>query len=62
MRISGEGDSHVLLLKTFITKDYLTVEKSFSNHPKYKITQDMWLTPELEIQIEVMEKMRQEAP
>ncbi len=59
VRISGEGENYVLLLKTFMTKDYLTVENAFANHPKYSITQEMWLTPELEIQIEDMQKMRQ---
>jgi hypothetical protein len=57
--VSGVGENYVLLLKTYITKDYLTVENAFANHPKYKITQDMWLTPKLEIQIEAMQKMRQ---
>ena len=54
VRVSGVGENYVLLLKTYMTKDYLTVEKTFSNHPKYSITQEMWLTPELEIQIEAM--------
>ena len=59
VRVSGIGENYVLLLKTFMTKDYLTVENTFSNHPTYKITQEMWLTPELEIQIEAMQNMRQ---
>lgn len=59
VRVSGPGGNYVLLLKTFITKDYLTVEKAFASHPKYRITQDMWLTPELEIQIEAMQKLKQ---
>lgn len=58
VRVSGVGENYVLLLKTFMTGDYLTVEKAFTNHPKFKITQEMWLTPELEIQIEAMRKMR----
>jgi hypothetical protein len=57
--VSGVGENYVLLLKTYMTKDYLTVENAFTNDPKYKITQDMWLTPKLEIQIETMQKMRQ---
>jgi hypothetical protein len=59
VQISGVGKDYVLLLKTYMTKDYLTVEKAFANHPTYKITQEMWLTPELEVQIEAMQKMRQ---
>ena len=58
VRVSGIGENYLLLLKTYITKDYLTVEKAFANHPKFRITQDMWLTPELEIQIEAMQKMK----
>ena len=58
VRVSGVGENYLLLLKTFMTRDYLIVEKAFSDHPKYNITQDMWLTPELEIQIEAMQKMR----
>ncbi len=61
VRVSGMGENYVLLLKTHITKDYLSVEKIFANHPKFKITQDMWLTPKLEIQIDAMQKMRQQA-
>ncbi len=58
LSISGVGDNYVLLLKTYLTKDRIAVEKSFTDHGKFKITQDMWLTPELEIQIDAMrEKM-----
>lgn len=59
VRISGVGENYVLLLKTFMTKDYLAVERAFANHPKYSITQEMWLTPELEIQIEDMQEVQQ---
>lgn len=59
VRVSVMGENYVLLLKTYLTKDYITIENSFSNHPQFKITQDMWLTPELEIQIQTMQKMRQ---
>ena len=55
VRVSDMGENYVLLLKTYMTKDYQTVENVFANHPQYKITQDMWLTPELEIQIEDMQ-------
>lgn len=52
--ISGVGSNYVLLLKTYLTKDRLAVEKYFATHDKFKITQDMWLTPELEVQIDAM--------
>jgi hypothetical protein len=54
LSVSGIGDSYVLMLTTYVTKDYLAVEKGFSNHRKFEITQEMWLTPELEIQIDAM--------
>jgi len=52
--ISGVGENYVLLLKTYLTKDRIAVEKTFADHGKFKITQEMWLTPELEIQIDAM--------
>jgi HEAT repeat protein len=58
VRVSDAGENYVLFLKVYITKDYLTVEKAFSDHPEFKITQEMWLTPEMEIQIEAMQKMK----
>jgi hypothetical protein len=54
--ISGVGANHVLLLKTYLTKDRLVVEKAFADHAKFTLTQEMWLTPELEIQIDAMRK------
>jgi hypothetical protein len=56
--ISGVGDNYVLLLKTYLTQDRLAVEKAFADHGTFKISQDMWLTPELEIQIDSMRKKR----
>lgn len=56
LTISGVGANHVLLLKTYLTKDRLAVEKAFVKHAKFTITQEMWLTPELEIQLEAMRK------
>ncbi len=54
LHISGVGGNYVLMLKTYLTKDRLTVEKTFSDSGPFTITQDMWLTPELEIQIDAM--------
>ncbi len=54
LHISGVGANYVLMLKTYLTKDRLAVEKTFADHGSFKITQDMWLTPELEIQIDAM--------
>lgn len=52
--ISGVGENYVLLLKTYITKDHIAVEKTFANHETFTIMQAIWLTPELEIQIDSM--------
>jgi len=54
--ISGVGENYVLMLKTYITKDRIAVENTFVTHEKFTITQEMWLTPELEIQIDAMRK------
>jgi len=54
LSISGFGENHVLLLKTYLTKDRVMVEKAFSNSEKFRITQQMWLTPALETQIDAM--------
>jgi hypothetical protein len=56
LTVSGTGENYVLMLKTYIAKDHQTVEQLFQEHPRFKITQDMWLTPELEIQIDAMRK------
>jgi|GEM_PF-4789178 len=56
--ISGVGANYVLLLKTYLTRDRLMVEKRFVSHDTYSITQSMWLTPELEIQIEFMRNLK----
>lgn len=54
--ISGVGENYVLLLKTYLTKDRIAVEEHFADHDKFAVTQAMWLTPELEIQIDAMRK------
>jgi len=54
LSISGFGENHVLLLKTYLTKDRIAVKKAFSNPGKFRITQQMWLTPALETQIDAM--------
>jgi hypothetical protein len=56
---SGVGESYVLMLKTYLTKDRLAVATHFADHGKFKITQDMWLTPELGVQIDSMRKSAQ---
>lgn len=56
VQISGTGANYALVVKTYITRDGLAVEKKFSGDHKFKITQQMWLTPELEIQLENMHK------
>ncbi len=56
VHISGLGENYVLIVKTYITKEGMAVEKNFSKDGKFQITQQMWLTPELEIQIDAMSK------
>ena len=52
--ISGAGANYVLLLRTYLTRDRITVEAAFVDDTKFTVTQEMWLTPELEAQIEAM--------
>lgn len=56
LSISGVGVNHVLMLKTYLTKDRLAVEKAFAKPDTFTLTQEMWLTPELELQIDAMQK------
>jgi len=56
--VSGMGANHVLLVKTYITKDYAAVSTALASNDKFRISQDMWLTPELEVQMEAMQKMK----
>ena len=42
----------MLMLKTFITKEYIEVENHFSNHDQFPITQALWVTPEIEVQLQ----------
>lgn len=56
VEISGTGENYVLLVKTYITKEYKIIEKEFAENPAFNLMQDMWLTPELEIQIDSMKK------
>lgn len=53
---SGSGDSYVLMLTTYITRDYKNAQKVLTANDHFSITQDLWLTPELEVQIEAMRK------
>lgn len=50
--IWGAGEDYALLLKVYIIKNQMAVEKTFADHERFKVTQQMWLTPELEIQFE----------
>ncbi|MBN2703786.1 MAG: HEAT repeat domain-containing protein [Pontiellaceae bacterium] len=52
---SGSENNQVILLKTYLTKDRLIVEKEFSNHPELAFMQSMWLTPQLENQLKSVE-------
>ncbi|VGO21233.1 HEAT repeat domain-containing protein [Pontiella sulfatireligans] len=56
VQTSGTGESYVLMVKTYITKEGMAVEKNFSGKGKFKIIQQMWLSPEHEIQLKAMQK------
>lgn len=61
VHISGTGKNYVLIVKTYITQDGIAVEKTFSKDGRFKITQQIWVTPELEIQMKAMRKARGES-
>ncbi len=50
--LSGKGENTVALLRTYITRDRLAVRENFTDHPDFKLIQAIWLTPELEIQMQ----------
>lgn len=52
--IPGTGKNYVLMLKTYITRDRIAVEKNFVDHEKFTLMQTIWLTPDLEIRFETM--------
>jgi hypothetical protein len=52
--ISGSGNNFVLTLTTYITRDYQTARKLLAQNEDFSTMQDMWLTPELELQIDAM--------
>ncbi len=60
--ISGVSANYVLLLKTHLTKERILVEKIFADHDRFEITQNIWLTPELEIQIDAMRQKKNQSP
>ena len=60
VHISGPGKNYVLIVKTYMTQEGIAVEKTFSKDGRFKITQQIWVTPELEIQMEAMRKARRE--
>ena len=55
VRISGTGENHMLVVKTYITKERIAMEMNFSGEGRFKISQQMWLTPEMEA---TMERLR----
>ncbi len=52
LRISGTSGNTVFMLKTFLTRDYIAVEEHFVGTTGFTITQSLWLTPEIELQID----------
>lgn len=53
---SGDGANFALMIKTRIIKDGIAVEKHFSGDGKFNISQQIWLTPEIEAQIDTLQK------
>lgn len=51
---SGSATQQVLMLKTRLTGDRIAVEKQFSGEGKYTYSQSIWLSPELEVQMDAM--------
>jgi len=50
-----ESANPVLALKTYLTKDRIAVKEAFSKpDAPYRIMQEMWLTPQIEIQIDAL--------
>lgn len=54
--ISGSDGKYILMLKTFLTSDRLLAEKLFKGESPFELTQQLWLSPELEVQINAMRK------
>jgi len=44
--------NYLLIIKTYITRDRLVIEKAFENHPRFTITYNLWLTPDQEAWLE----------
>lgn len=44
--------NYLLIIKTYITRDRLAVEKAFASHPRFKISYNLWLTPDQEAWLE----------
>jgi hypothetical protein len=51
----GSAGDPLYLLKTFITHDYMVVEKYFSDAKDYTLSQSFWLTPTLEMEINALQ-------
>lgn len=49
---SGADDSYAVMVKTYMTRDRVSVENAFANHAEFPPAQRWWLTPELDIQFE----------
>ncbi len=55
-QLTSWGKGYSLMLKTYITRDNETAKALLTDHDKFKISQELWLSPALEIQIEAMQK------
>ena len=51
----GSTGEPLYMLKTFLTHDYMVVEKYFSDATDYTLTQSFWLTPKLEMEINALQ-------
>jgi len=44
--------NYLLIIKTYFTRDRLAVEKAFESNPRFKISYNLWLTPDQEAWLE----------
>ena len=51
----GSTGEPLYMLKTFLTHDYMVVEKYFSDATDYTLSQSFWLTPKLEMEINALQ-------
>jgi len=54
IRVHIEGDTFAAMITTYMPRNHKTVRAHFAQHDDYRITQDMWLSPQLELQVKAI--------